>query len=851
MIPDCHSFESSPFETSLFEIKDLLEIKDLPEVEDLFETEKNWTMQAQIGWSTVLLGCALVLGSALLGPALLGPADARAQDDPQPRDDDRQVRLEELAQDLAAESERRRQKVRAFARRTGAPLRIELGEGRVAVLQDVRDGQPVYVGNANLGGAETSSVDDVWPRGDLGLSLTGQTETLGIWEPGGVVRASHREFGGRVDVRDEGEPTDHATHVAGTMAAAGVQEEAKGMAFEGRVRSYDTRDAGSELASASAEGLRVSNHSWGFIKGWRYDQEEQMWRWFGDPSVSETEDYRFGFYGARAQAIDQIAYNAPRHVIVKSAGNDRNDVPPSQPAEHLVWDPDEEQWVTSEKVRDPDGGKNGHQSLGDISSAKNIIAVGAVEGTGGEYNSPQDVTMSSFSSWGPTDDGRIRPDLVAKGVDVYSALAGSDDDYGTFSGTSMSSPIVSGSVALLQEHFRRLRGGRSPRASTVKALLAQTANEAGPPGPDYAFGWGLMDVASAAGLVTTDTEGAGTYLREAALREGEVFEHDVLSVGEDTLVATIAWTDPAGVPPDQTLNPDKRMLVNDLDVRIEGPGGTEYQPYVLDASSPETPATTGDNGRDNIEQVFIEDPADGTHVVRVSHEGELEQGPQPFSLVTTPLPLVKAPLGLQADPSVSPDAPTTPVSLRWQTTVEQNGEGFVVERRLGSLAPGAKQPEAQQTGEAWTQVDFVPSKATGEISTDTLRYQFEGEVPTAGQYAYRLRYVTENGPENGRRVGVATTVDVPIEGQFSLDGPQPNPSRGNPQVEVVVKESQRVEAVLYDALGRRIRTVLDERLRGKTPRLIRPEGRELASGTYFLQVRGEDFTETRKLVVVR
>jgi hypothetical protein len=456
------------------------------------------------------------------------------------------------------------------------------------------------------------------------------------------------------------------------------------------------------------------------------------------------------------------------------------------------------------------------------------------------------VTMSSFSGWGPTDDGRIKPDLVAKGVDVYSALAGSDDDYGTFSGTSMSSPIVSGSVALLQEHYRSLHGGRHPRASTVKALLAQTADEAGPPGPDHTFGWGLMNVAAAARLITTDAEGAGNYLREAVLQEGEVLERDVLSAGKDTLMVTIAWTDPAGTPPDRTLNPSERMLVNDLDVRVEGPDGTEHRPYVLDASSPEAPAATGDNDRDNIEQVFIEDPAKGTYTVRVSHEGTLRKGPQSFSLAATPLPIAEVPSGLQADASASPEAPTTPVSLQWQTTVEQGGEGFTVERRPGPLTR-----EARQTDKGWKQVGFVPSKATGDISTDTLRYEFEEEVPTAGQYAFRLRYVTESGPEDGRRVGVATTVDVPIEGQFSLEGPQPNPSRGNPQVELVVEESQRVEATLYDALGRRVRAVLDERLQGETPRIIRPEGRELASGTYFLRVQGESFTTTRKLVVVR
>jgi subtilisin family serine protease len=794
------------------------------------EIEDDRTMRSWLWWSAMLLGCIFVLGLA----------DAQAQDE------DRQARLQELAQEMAAEEERRSARVQAFAERTGTPLRIELGGGRIAVLRDVEDGQPVYVGTTNRGGAETSSVDDVWPRGDLGLSLTGETETLGIWEVGGVVRASHQEFGGRIDIRDEGEPTDHATHVAGTMSATGVESVAKGMAFQGTVHSYDTGNVGSELASASAEGLRVSNHSWGYIKGWRYDREERMWRWFGDPSVSETEDYRFGFYGAFARAWDRISYNAPHHVIVKAAGNDRNDAPSSQPVEHLVWDSDASQWVTSTEVRDPDGGEEGYQSLGRISAAKNIITVGAVEGTGGEYNTPRDVTMSSFSGWGPTDDGRIKPDLVAKGVQVYSALAGSDDDYGTFSGTSMSSPMVSGSVALLQEHFRILHGGQPPRASTMKALLAHTANEAGPPGPDYTFGWGLMNVARAATLISADAERAGSYLREATLREDEVLEYDVLSVGKDTLMATIAWTDPTGVPPDQTLNPDKRMLVNDLDVRIEGPNGTEYQPYVLNASSPEAPATAGDNNRDNVEQVFIEDPVDGTYTVRVFHEGTLEQAPQAFSLAATPPPLLKVPSGLRADASASPGAPTAPVSLRWQTVVERNSEGFVVERRLGPLTP-----EARQTDEGWTQVDFVPSKATDEISTDTLRYRFESEVPTAGQYAFRLRYVTENGPEEGRRVGVATTLDVPIGGQFSLDGPQPNPSRGDTEIELVVETAQDVRISLYDALGRKVRTVYDDFLAQKRPLLLRVEGQDLSSGTYFLRVTGNEFTTTRKMTIVR
>jgi subtilisin family serine protease len=202
--------------------------------------------------------------------------------------------------------------------------------------------------------------------------------------------------------------------------------------------------------------------------------------------------------------------------------------------------------------------------------------------------------------------------------------------------------------------------------------------------------------------------------------------------------------------------------------------------------------------------------------------------------------------GLEARTEAPGGEPTAPVSLRWQTIFERSSEAFVVERRPGPLTPGARASD-----EGWTQVGIISSNASGGQSSDTLRYEFSGQVPSPGRYAFRLRHRTEGGPAAGCLVGAATEANVPIGGNFSVGGPQPNPSRGNPQVEVVVEESQQVRATLYDALGRQVRTLLDERLQGETPRIIRPEGRELASGTYFLQVRGEDFTETRKLVVVR
>ena len=106
--------------------------------------------------------------------------------------------------------------------------------------------------------------------------------------------------------------------------------------------------------------------------------------------------------------------------------------------------------------------------------------------------------VSPFSSWGPTDDGRIKPDLAANGEDVFSSLSGSTDAYGSFSGTSMSGPNACGSASLLIELHGRLRPGQAMRASTLKGLLIQTADDIGVPGPDYQNGWGLLNVKKAA-----------------------------------------------------------------------------------------------------------------------------------------------------------------------------------------------------------------------------------------------------------------------------------------------------------------------------------------------------------------
>ncbi|MFH1312627.1 MAG: S8 family serine peptidase, partial [Candidatus Eisenbacteria bacterium] len=471
------------------------------------------------------------------------------------------------------------------------------------------------------------------------FSLTGSATSLGElceWDGGGV-RTSHQEFGGRVTQMDSPGGTHyHSTHVAGTLIGAGVVSSAKGMSYQGTLAAYEWTNDDSEMASAAAAGMNVSNHSYGYGTGWSYSSSSGDWYWYGDVNISAVEDYGFGFYSVEAEAWDQIAYDAPYYTICKSAGNDRNDYPGAG-AGHYYWD-DGSGWTWSTATRDPDGGTDGYDCISWNGTAKNILSVGAVNDIPGGWTQPSDVVMSSFSGWGPTDDGRIKPDLCANGISLYSSMDGNDTDYYSLSGTSMSSPNLAGSLNLLIRHFEATHVGATPLASTMKAVLIQTADEAGPdPGPDYMFGWGLMNTLGAAELIQDDSTTPG-YIHEESLANGATDEYYIASDGLEPIRVSLAWTDPPGTPPSPSLNPTTSNLVNDLDLRIERVAtSTVYEPYVLNPSSPSSAATTGDNYRDNSEQVYIESPASGQYLVSVTHKGTLLSN-QDYSLVLSLLP---------------------------------------------------------------------------------------------------------------------------------------------------------------------------------------------------------------------
>ena len=568
----------------------------------------------------------------------------KAQDDKSLVTKDQFNKLQQLAVEFKKKSDENRKLAFSLAAKNNwITFGIE-PDGTVISLQGVDDlGMPLYLKTFNNTTASgTTKTNSLYVGGSLGLTLNGSSNSLigklGIWD-GGSVLNDHQEFaGGRVEQKDSpSSVSQHATHVAGTMISKGVYDISRGMAWGlQKLHAYDFSSDIAEMAVASSNGMAVSNHSYGFIAGWNFNTTTSptRWEWYG--AADATEDYKFGFYDNSTKDWDVICYNAPFYLPVKSAGNNRNENGPAVGDTYFGFNTGLTGALVSKGPRPSTlSNNNGYDIISTTGTAKNILTVGAINGLPFGASDPSQIRISSFSSWGPTDDGRIKPDLVGHGVGLLSTSNNDTKSYATLSGTSMSSPNVSGSLILLQEYYNQLNSGAFMRSATLKALAIATTDEAGTDlGPDYIYGWGLLNTERAATLIKLN--GTKSLISERTLAQGEVYNLLVTTSGFGPLKVTICWTDPEGVPnATGIINNRAPKLVNDLDLKIIKNTDT-FLPWKLNPETPAAAATKGDNIVDNVEQIEITDAVPGqSYIIRISHKGAITKGPQNYSIVAS------------------------------------------------------------------------------------------------------------------------------------------------------------------------------------------------------------------------
>ena len=329
----------------------------------------------------------------------------------------------------------------------------------------------------------------------------------------------------------------------------------------------------------------------------------------GEPQLPA---YYFGAYTDYAKDWDNILYNAPYYLMVTSAGNDGNDNSANDA---------------------PLEGNSSYDKLTGIRKSQKTVWLSRTDKTrsinsaNGTLNS---VRISSSSSEGPTDDLRIKPDITGNGTGLYSTYDGTDDAYNTISGTSMSSPNITGSLLLLQQYYNETYGNFM-RASTLKGLALHTADDFGAVGPDAVSGWGLMNTKKAAETITK--KGLQSIISEIELSQGSTYSIVVKSDGLEPLLASISWTDMPGTENTGEANDSTPVLVNDLDIRVTKilETSSSFMPWRLTSADTNEKA---DNIVDPFERVDVEN-ALGEYTVTISHKGFLEGGSQKVSLIVT------------------------------------------------------------------------------------------------------------------------------------------------------------------------------------------------------------------------
>ncbi|MBK9265907.1 MAG: S8 family serine peptidase [Polyangiaceae bacterium] len=425
---------------------------------------------------------------------------------------------------------------------------------------------------------------------------------------------SPSECGGGI-ANNEWDNQDHGTHVAGTVAGDNfasplVHDAGDGVAPGAKLVIQDGGYASNACAELPGIGCPVVDLNPIFQQ--TYDQGARIHSnsWGDQETASIQNDYT-----AASQDADEFMWNHKDFLILFASGN-------SGP---------------------------GTASVSSPSTAKSVISVGSTQrGTGAN-------SMSSFSSCGPTDDGRYKPEIVVPGSSIVSANSDNSTttqncNTRTMSGTSMATPGAAGLAALIRQYytdgwypsgnFKKALDGFTPSAALIRATMVNSGERVtnASPMPGNCQGWGRVTLDNALYFAGEARrlwiKDDATGFAQGSMNEIQNFKFTV-HAGAMPLKATLAWTDypstPAALP----------HINNDLDLEVTGPGGT----YLGNVLSQGESITGGNADRVNtLEQVVLNAPMPGEYVVSV-RSFNVPNGPQPFALVVTGDASVEGSLG--------------------------------------------------------------------------------------------------------------------------------------------------------------------------------------------------------------
>lgn len=425
-----------------------------------------------------------------------------------------------------------------------------------------------------------------------GLKLNGNGIKVIISDSG--MPGEHIDFKGRVDSSNMSNPYvgSHATQVAGPLTSAGnLDPTARGHAWGVDLSSY-----------LGILGLHA------FPNAYVNDS-------VAITSVSQGACCNGG-YSSQAQLVDQNTLNHDALINVLGAGNDGyvNNNHPSGIG-----------WAT---ISDH------------YQSSKNSIVVGAVSNN--DY-------PENYSSKGPLPDGRLKPEVVAVG-NILTNYPG--NQYIANTGTSLSCPAVSGAAAQLYQGYKELNNGVYPNSALIKALLMNTADDLGNPGPDFEMGYGRINVRKAYRAMANHT-----YF-EGNLTNGQSTQFSIqIPQGAVGLKVMLYWHDmPASVN-------TAHDLVNDLDLKVTDVNGIEWKPWVLDPLNANANATRNEDHTNNSEQVTLSSVSTGQYTIDINAVDINMPAAQRFFVVyevIMPSVTIVHPQGGEAF------APGTDCNIRWE-----------------------------------------------------------------------------------------------------------------------------------------------------------------------------------------